>query len=287
MTEIITRNTKSAELTYQEGDNQIAAPARTTAVNLTLNATHNREIVVFNGASLVATLTAAATLEPALNVTGGGDTVGYVVTMYNLNATELKITSATNIDGSSADIFLPQYAAITIAYDPVSNQYVAVNRPNAVFVTDSEVPLINSTLIEIIADGHIELAWESYGPTLNADGSAGSADHIWTALDDVPYDVDWIELKFRVDATATTATDLGMQVWVRPVGSSATRGALTSAGGMFVSGLSGSAQRINTQGINKVMVDTDDKFEVAWASSGDTPDTNAINMMLVGYGWNR
>lgn len=280
MTEIITRNSKAAELTYNEGDNQIVNASRTTAINLTLDETHNREVVVFNGASLVATLTTAATLEAALNVAGAGDIVGYLITLYNLHTSDLRITSATNIDGSSADIFIPQHASITFVYDPTSNTYLTANKPNSIFVTNSngnpnlsDVQLAAST---DLADG----AFEEVGPT------GSGATNIWAGLDGVPLDVDWLELSIRIDAESSAGPSAGLSVWARSNGSAEAADFDTRIGGAFLT--TTGAARINTVSSAKVQVDAANIFELQWSATGTTNDTSEeVVVKVVGYGWNR
>jgi len=282
MTEIITRNTKGAELTYQEGDNQIAAPSRTTAVNLTLDETHNRETVVFNGASLVATLTAAGTLEPALNVTGGSDIVGYIVTFVNINSTDLRITSATNIDGSANDIYLPQYASITIIYDPTTNAYLTYARPNGVFTTNSNGnPNISDTSFLIAATITTD-TWESVGPT------GSSATNIYTGLDSVPLSVDWVEVRISLSIVAAAAA-VATKIYGRGTGGAQVAGAANIIAGFFMGATGPTALQLDLiQSGIKLPVDSANRFDLQYTDQSTAPlSSQTLQLFVTGYGWNR
>jgi len=275
MTEIITRNTKSAELTYGEGDNQIAAPSRTTAINLTLDENHNREVVVFNGASITATLTTAATLEAALNTTGGGDIVGYIVTLVNINATALTITSATNVDGEAGDLTLSQYNSISIAYDPTSNTYVTVSGAKSAFANNSNgEPTVNSTVLDVVTDV-TTATWESVG--------ASGATNTWAAMADVPLGVDWIEVRISSLCTAVSSADVDATISARATGSAA-----TGNNTILVATLTTTAAAttlLQQIASFKIPVDTSGHFDLMWTQAAN--NTAEFDLYLVGYGWNK
>lgn len=139
-------------------------------------------------------------------------------------------------------------------------------------------PYVSSAGI-IITNTHTVSTWESVGPT------GSGANNIWTALDSLPSDIDWIEARAKANVTVVTGTIAGVKLFARQTGSSATGDdteILDAEGGSPNSGVQG-AKGNNTF---KVAVDSSIRFDAQWQETGTTPIT-AVTLLLTGYGYNR
>lgn len=125
-----------------------------------------------------------------------------------------------------------------------------------------------------------ESSWESVGPT------GSGADNTWTALDGLPTDVDWIEVRIDTNATSssgTANTNRSQDVYARDDGSTQAANANTRIS-RIGSRNDGSGNGIAYGTCTHKIPVTSRVFDMTWASNFDTSD--AIFVYLVGYGYN-
>lgn len=124
--------------------------------------------------------------------------------------------------------------------------------------------------------------WESIGPT------ASGADHIWTALDTVPTDVDWIKIRLVFDVSESAGTpnnSIDAIVYIRKTGSAQATGTdnrVLSAGTLV-----NANGRAKVQQVSEITISTDSavRFDLWWVSSYPLGSSTAF-IVLVGYGYN-
>lgn len=151
-----------------------------------------------------------------------------------------------------------------------------------VFVNSSDgAPLIDNT--QFVVDGIAAGSYRVFGPTGGSD-----VDETWTALDNVPTDVDWIECRFVSEITRTTGSDGTNQALLRVN--------VKDYDGSTVSGVDTMVSEITTYGtstvyganndISTVKIPVDNRrFELRYYESG-SPDSTSVEMFLTGYGYN-
>jgi hypothetical protein len=109
--------------------------------------------------------------------------------------------STQTIDGETTITIISENQIVVLTPDKISNiwrstgyqsQGVYVNHQDGVVVVSTTTILLHSVLANT--------TWESIGPT------GSGADNIWTALDNLPGDIDWIEVKLNTEITHTSAT---------------------------------------------------------------------------------
>ncbi len=140
-------------------------------------------------------------------------------------------------------------------------------------------PNISDTLLDIDADIAVS-TWESVGPT------GSGADNIWTAMDGIPTDVDWIEISIthRPISVADTANTVRISVvYVRKDGSAETPSSDNTVS--LVEGYTSAAGNARLASVNtvKVPVAAGVIFEAQWTN---TFQTIGILAVLTGYGYN-
>ena len=138
-------------------------------------------------------------------------------------------------------------------------------------------PNISDTLF-VVDTSITKGVWETVGPT-----TPGTADNIWSALDSVPTDVDWIEINIVMTSIGGAASSvLGSILYATDSGSTeantaanmiATAGDLSDASG-GANGRSVASAKIPVTALT---------FRMRWSS---TFNTDTINIILVGYGYN-
>lgn len=139
-------------------------------------------------------------------------------------------------------------------------------------------PLISTDTINITSD-LTQSTWESIGPT-------GSGDNDWTALDALPLDIDWIDVKFHgvgFTSSGGSGSYHYFVVYVRKTGSSVGAAAYT----MAIKGLSSVVSGVSRDDlpvVHRVPVDSSNRFDAYWTTTFETATT--INLYLVGYGKN-
>jgi hypothetical protein len=139
---------------------------------------------------------------------------------------------------------------------------------------------VNSTQFSL--SGLTSATWQSIGPT------DGGADHTWTALDDVPTDADWIEVKISsfVQQTggAAPTTARTVDASVRKEGSSVVAGGASSVVSCACYGDSSNPGYDSQKVVVKIPVNSR-QFE-AYYVEADTPTDANAQCTLVGYGYN-
>ena len=149
---------------------------------------------------------------------------------------------------------------------------------DGVFVNDSGGdPSVSSTALAV--DGLTVDTWVEIGPT------AASPTTTWTALDDVPGDVDWVEVAVYVSAAEAAVTNLAIYVFAKENG--AASGPIIENTIAIARCDDGTSNNKNVQTLArgvKIPVDSQVQFMVRWAESGTS--TKDIDLYLTGYGWN-
>lgn len=119
--------------------------------------------------------------------------------------------------------------------------------------------------------------WESIGPT------GSGATNIWTALDGVPSDVDWLDIRANMDVSAGTGTFVSLDFHVRETGSAIAAGDENKIGRIGISSPNTGSHADRGIVNFKVPVNSLASFDAYWTSSGST--TNIL-MYLTGQGYN-
>ena len=149
-----------------------------------------------------------------------------------------------------------------------------------VFVTNSNGNANISDIAFSISGAVAEATWEEVGPT--------GATNVWSPLNSIPTDVDWIEVRAYVFIDGGTAsTDTYANINVRNDGGTQANGVDNAAGGcQFYADSAGNGRDISAMTM-KIPV-TARKFEVRWNDSPlSTPTTFTAELHLVGYGYNK
>lgn len=154
--------------------------------------------------------------------------------------------------------------------------------PAGTFVDNSNgSPTVSSTAFTV-STSVTEDTWESVGPT------GGGADNTWTALDSVPSDADWIELKASVIGTNSSSGTPGdtvtLFVYARKEGSAATAGNTTAIGSAraIIDSNSNCSDGGDSRGI-KVPVNSR-QIELYWDNSFE--NVTSAQLYLTGWGFN-
>ncbi|MCK5127589.1 MAG: hypothetical protein KAR42_15135 [candidate division Zixibacteria bacterium] len=141
-------------------------------------------------------------------------------------------------------------------------------------------PNISDVLLDV--DGVVaESAWESVGPT------GSGADNPWSAMDTVPSDADWVEIRVRLLSGETGGTpfnSLTTTLYARKTGGSQGVGTDNEIGTIFAQlnsngSCSGSGTNKDTVGVDSSL-----HFDLHWTSTFTT--TIDISLVLVGWGFN-
>lgn len=155
----------------------------------------------------------------------------------------------------------------------------AVTAGGNTFVNNANgAPIISVTTFQI-STNITETVWESVGPT------GGGADNTWTALDDVPTDADWIEVRIVHDHTETAGTAHQPQnctIWGRAEGSLIS-GDSTKLGYVYSQNDASGDSQPQHVNIFKIPVNSR-QIELYWSSSFNVSDS--MLMYLTGYGYN-
>jgi len=148
------------------------------------------------------------------------------------------------------------------------------------FVTDANYPIISGTSSFDIDANITESTWETVGPT------GSGADNIWTALDNVPANADWICLRFNIFGSSSGDTaNTGYQgaVYCGVARSGAPASADTVARIAYTTGSTGNGTAtIVTEAT--IPIDSNNAFSMYWAFAGNVAP--AYLAYLVGWGFN-
>jgi len=235
----------------------------------------------------------AMTLTPTLTAYAAGQVFRFVA---DDTCTGGGVT--LNVDGLGAkDVFTNSIAdpragdisvngIYTVVYD--GTRFLLQNperETDGVFVNNSDgTPTISGTVIDIPGVSTVT-AWESYGPS-SAVAWGGSADNEWTALDDVPQGVDWIEVKLQATIAIASGKLLGIELRARKNGSVSVDPESTQIFNIYSSDNDTDAKSLrSTGGGIKIPVDSDVIFDLVYIEYG-TLSSDGLDMLLTGYGWN-
>lgn len=126
MPDIVTRGTKGAELSFQEGDEQIAQTQLAVTGALTIDENHNREHLVITSGTGAISLGDATALEAALDTTSTGlEPIGWVVKISNnsgsANEINLETSGTDTLNGVVGGTYsLADNDSIIIGFDALS-----------------------------------------------------------------------------------------------------------------------------------------------------------------------
>jgi hypothetical protein len=154
----------------------------------------------------------------------------------------------------------------------------ASNVPAGTFVNNaSGHPLIDTGSLyasSVIA----ESTWQSVGP------SGSGAYRTWTALDAVPSNADWIEVRVAIsNESGPSGSYLICNVHARATGSSQSASSYNRIGTAAALSSSSGGARVMGTACHKIPVDASGRFDVNWDSNFTA--TN-IYLYLVGWGFN-
>ena len=228
-----------------------------------VNSSGAREIVkIVQRASGSDTLVVGSSMadQPGGNASGRAQegTTALGITYTDPHVIELRLTAGIMQDLADR---------LVAAEEDIAARTVFVNKADG-------SPCISDVVVDIasvVAEG----AWESFGPT-----GSGAA-NIWTALNGVPTDVDWIEVAVQVECAQTSsAATVYANVYARNTGSSVPGNQhvkIANHKGYCAGGYgTGSMARAKIPVSGRI-------FEATWSKSANTA---YIQMVLVGYGYN-
>jgi len=242
--------------------------------------------------------TSAATAADLSNTVSGTNTytatlgIGAYVTgkTYHLTFTNTNTstTCTLNLDGlgaksmkDSAGLDIPTSnipEEALVRYDGTNMVLLnPLSRGGGVFVTDTGAPLISTTVFDLDA-ALPNNTWESFGAT----GSGKT--NIWTALDSVPSDVDWIEVKGRLYCYTTAAEFTSVTLAARPNGSSDAFSDITTIGYTGVTVTGSGSTGVGSTGWYSAKINVSSLSFDLLIFYGATAVT--CNIALVGYGYN-
>ena len=180
MPDIVTRGTKTTELDYQEGDEQIAeTQLEVTSTPVTLDETHNREHIICGSGSDVINFTATATLKAALDTTQtGSETIGWIVKISNNSGSDVTL-NATSIqfNGGTGTLVVADNDSVIVSFDSVSGT-------EGYFVVGEHVQVLPVARggTGAAAASDIEIDNHAYFASEVDNGNSGATDTIdWTA----------------------------------------------------------------------------------------------------------
>lgn len=146
----------------------------------------------------------------------------------------------------------------------------------ATFVNNPDgSPTISSTWLDV--DNALTIAtWESVGPT------DSGADNIWTALDDVPSDADWIRLRVVLGATEFSGSSLEwLALYARRNGTTPTIIQIAMAEAYPDQ----TTNNAYAGSICEATIQVDSGvFDLQWDSTFS--NTNSVDIYLIGWGYN-
>lgn len=140
-------------------------------------------------------------------------------------------------------------------------------------------PYFSSTIFDVAAV--IGTAWESVGPT------GSGATNIWTALDTVPTDVDWIEVKItmQIFGTATASTLYSAVTYARKNGSSVGIGGSTKVCEAYIMSDSSTGDAYDWESVVIKIPVSSRTFDLYLGTSLGTTSLSTY-LYLTGYGYN-
>lgn len=165
----------------------------------------------------------------------------------------------------------------TFSYAQLLAQLQSDTVAGGTFVTAADGgPYVSATAFDIDADV-TQATWESVGPT------DSGADHVWTALDLLPTNTTWIDVRLKLlGVDGANSTNLSIVIYARKTGSTLVSGGTsqiatcadrsTAAGDAY-------AVAITT---HKIPLSTALLFDFRWTTN--FTGTNLAAAYLIGYG---
>jgi len=175
MPDIVTRGTKSSELSFQEGDEQIAETQLAVTGALSIDENHNRQHLVITTGTGAISLDTASALNAALDITHTGAVkIGWIVKISNNSgsANTINLTTGTDtLNGVVGGSFsLADNDSVIISFDNVS----ATKGYNIVGEYIGTLPVARGgTGVATLADGGILLGSAAGAVTVMAQMAAG------------------------------------------------------------------------------------------------------------------
>jgi len=227
------------------------------------------------------------TLSPAITAYSAGHTFRFKATNTNTGASTINVNGLGAKDIKTKGIADPAAGTILangvyqLTYDGTQYQIEVASNHTFVNLGTGE-PAVSTTLLQFTQATLTIDIWEGVGPT------ASGETNIWTALDGVPSDVDWIEVYAILSCTDTGGNNVGASGHVREDGS--------SAGIDFTTEVIRSQATGDTTG-DQAVVATSNSFKIPVSSRVfditytdkmfvGTPDSIIFDLRLTGYGYN-
>lgn len=210
-----------------------------------------------------------------------GANTSTTVTFSPDSLTAHNITKNGNQNLDIGDIYGAGHRLI-LSYDSANTVWELLNPVNTTknnFVSKSTgEALIDTTIISV--SGLTISTWVDVGPT-----GSGST-QIWSALDVVPTDADWIEIMLQLTGDSTTDTAAlkrTLNVAARKNGSSATYSVNTIVA-QIAAYTDSSGNGYSTSAVRTKVPISSAIFDIYWVGTFST--TNSVSMFLTGYGYN-
>lgn len=220
-------------------------------------------------------------LSPALTAYTAGHVVRFKATNTNTGASTINVNGlgVKNITTTAVAALVENRilanGVYTLVYDGTQYQLQEPSFTRDTFVNIGTGEPAVSLTTQNFTNASLGAAWEGIGPT------ASGEPNIWTALDGVPTDVDWIEVYVRASASrAAISTDL--QLYVRQDGSSSAIGNTTELINIETSH-TGSTTAVVTGAVTMKIPVASKIFDIQAAG---TYATFTVMIRLMGYGYN-
>jgi hypothetical protein len=170
---------------------------------------------------------------------------------------------------------------------PPDNAYKVANKGyvdyrNGEFATNANGnPNLSDTTFGFYPDVSEE-TWETIGPT-----GAGT-DNTWAALDDVPSDANWVEIRCISSYSSQVAAGPAvLYIYARGYGGSNTGTVIGGIATFVDSGYNTNWGRGASVVTAKIPIDSEGRFEIYWSALNVGISTNIAVLELIGYGYNK
>jgi hypothetical protein len=223
-------------------------------------------------------------LSPALTAYTAGHVVRFKATNANTGASTINVNGlgvksiTTTAIGALTENRILANGVYTLVYDGTQYQLQEPTFTRNTFVDiGTGEPAISLTTQGFTQATLAVSTWEGVGPT------ASGEPNIWTALDGVPSDVDWIEAFIEADV-ANTAASSNIDVFMRANGSSSTFDNTTKVATAKTTATGGAVTGTSTIASGYIKIPVVDRvFDIA-VQGGYV--SMATFLRLTGYGYN-
>lgn len=220
-------------------------------------------------------------LSPALTAYTAGHVVRFKATNTNTGASTINVNGlgVKNITTTAVAALVENRilanGVYTLVYDGTQYQLQEPSFTRDTFVNIGTGEPAVSLTTQSFTNATLGAAWEGVGPT------ASGEPNIWTALDGVPSDVDWIEVYVR-GAASRTASQVDIKLFVREDGSSAAAGNTTEMISLE-SGHTGSTAAATEGSVTMKIPVASRVFDI---QATGTYTVFTVMIRLMGYGYN-